>query len=107
MKKYTLCFVFSALMVSSCQQRKEFCECADIQKMMTNALTKSKQELEAEYKGCEWIEEELSIAEIAAKTVECYTKDWFIPMHMHWKENIEMTEVLISETFSINTEVVQ
>lgn len=75
MKKYFIPLAFISFMVSSCQQRKDFCECADIEKMMTNALTKSKQELEAEYKGCEWIEEELSIAEIAAKSIECYTQD--------------------------------
>ena len=54
------------------EPRRDFCDCMDIIKGLTDGLTLSKTEIETKERGCKWIEEELSPFEIMQRTAQCY-----------------------------------
>jgi hypothetical protein len=76
MKKVMTMFgvvLFTTIFFSSCEQRREFCDCKnlDLSKALMESITLSKKELEAREKACKWIEEEMSKLEILQKIAEC------------------------------------
>lgn len=57
---------------SSCEQRREFCDCMDVKSLFADGLTLSKKEIEAKERGCKWITEELSQMEQIQRMAKCY-----------------------------------
>lgn len=68
----SILILMSILIICSCTQRREFCDCMDISKALTDGFTLSKQEMEAKERGCKWIEEKLSQMEQLQQMSQCY-----------------------------------
>lgn len=76
MKKYIpVLIAISSLLFSCGPQRREICDCLDIEAALTDSLLLSKKELKAKSEGCAWVTEELSPAEQSVKLIECYSKN--------------------------------
>jgi hypothetical protein len=76
MKKSIPIFIaISSLLFSCGPQRRDICDCLNIEAALTDSLLLSKKELKAKSEGCAWVAEELSPAEQSAKLIECYSKN--------------------------------
>lgn len=62
----------SILVVCSCTPRRDFCDCMNISKAVTDGFILSEKELEEKEKGCEWIQKEMSQMELLEKMSSCY-----------------------------------
>jgi uncharacterized protein (TIGR02145 family) len=61
-----------AVLFSGCiTGKREFCDCTDLRKAVTDNLTLSPDQLEDKQKGCQWIQDELSPMEIATRFAQC------------------------------------
>lgn len=67
--------IASAIFASCGPQRREICDCLNIEAALTDSLLLSKKELRAKNEGCFWVTEELSPAEQSVKLIECYSKN--------------------------------
>jgi hypothetical protein len=67
--------IASAIFASCGPQRREICDCLNIEAALTDSLLLSKKELKAKSEGCAWVAEELSPAEQSVKLIECYSKN--------------------------------
>ena len=77
MKKLSMmmgvCLILISLTTScdSSTERRDFCECNDIQELMTEEFTLSENEKESKQKACEWINEEMSQVEQIQAMKKC------------------------------------
>lgn len=69
---YLKLLVVSSILVSCVQQRRDICDCLDIEAALTDSTLLSEKEIKAKTEGCAWVSEELSPAEQATKLLECY-----------------------------------
>ena len=70
-------FLIAFSFLTGCEsstKRREFCDCVDIAKMLTDGLTLSEVEKEEKKKGCEWIEKEMSQIKMMEEMAKCYNK---------------------------------
>ena len=74
-KSIPIVIAISSWLFSCGPQRREICDCLDIEAALTDSLLLSKKELKAKSEGCAWVAEELSPAEQSAKLIECYSKN--------------------------------
>ena len=72
---YFKILVTSLLLVSCVQQRRDICDCLDIEAALTDSMLLSQEDLKSKSKGCAWVTEELSPAEQGIKLLECYNKN--------------------------------
>ena len=73
MKRYNYLFFLTVLLLSqsSCENKREFCECMDIKAAFTDALELSKEEQELKAKECAWIEKEVSSVDQMQRMLDC------------------------------------
>ena len=73
MKKCNAYLFLAVLLLtqSSCENKREFCECMDIKAAFTDALKLSKDEQELKAKECAWIEKEVSAEDQLQRMLEC------------------------------------
>ena len=73
MKKCNAYLFLAVLLLtqSSCENKREFCECMDIKAAFTDALKLSKDEQELKAKECAWIEKEVSAEDQLKRMLEC------------------------------------
>lgn len=60
------------LVFNSCTPKREFCDCMNLTKAVTDGFTLSENELLAKEEECEWIQKEMSQMQILAKMSSCY-----------------------------------
>ena len=73
MKKYNAYLFLAVLLLtqSSCENKREFCECMDIKATFTDGLELSKEEQELKAKECAWIEREVSSVDQLQRMLDC------------------------------------
>ena len=73
MKKYNYLLFLTVLLLSqsSCENKRAFCECMDINAAFTDALKLSKDEQELKAKECAWIEREVSAEDQLQRMLDC------------------------------------
>lgn len=64
--------IFASIFLPGCVTKRDFCECVDLTKAVTDQYMLSEKEKTKKEKECKWIEEELSPMEILQKTAECW-----------------------------------
>jgi hypothetical protein len=64
--------IFASIFLPGCATKRDFCECVDLTKAVTDQYMLSENEKIKKEKECKWIQEELSPAEILQKTAECW-----------------------------------
>lgn len=88
MKKYIPVFIaISSLLFSCGPQRRDICDCLNIEAALTDDMLLSQKEIKAKSEGCAWVTKELSPAEQSAKLIECYSKK--VPTESTDKTNSE------------------
>ena len=73
MKKCNAYLFLTVLLLSqsSCENKRAFCECMDINAAFTDALKLSKDEQELKAKECAWIEKEVSAEDQLQRMLDC------------------------------------
>jgi hypothetical protein len=64
--------ILTSIVLPGCVTKRDFCECVDLTKAVTDQYMLSENERIKKEKECKWIQEELSPAEILQKTAECW-----------------------------------
>lgn len=64
--------ILASIFLPGCVTKRDFCECVDLTKAITDQYMLSEKEKTKKEKECKWIEEELSPTEIWQKTAECW-----------------------------------
>ncbi len=76
MKKYNAYLFLTVLLLtqSSCENKRDFCECMDIKTAITDAFELSKEEQELKAKECAWIDKEVSSVDQLQRMLDCGKK---------------------------------
>lgn len=64
--------ICASALFPGCTVRRDFCECVNLEKALTDQFSLSEKEKRKKEEECKWIKEELSPMEILQKTAECW-----------------------------------
>jgi hypothetical protein len=86
---------FYYLFTSGCIERRDFCDCMDLTKAVTDVFTLSKEQSEAKRKGCQWIQDELSPVEIAKRFAQCNAGRIESKSNPAWTQTMQLFHLII------------